>query len=240
MSAKWMIRSLVVFLMTTTRIGAAAAQDFTQVLPNDFVMNDILNQQRVEAATRVDAGPSTPAAPTAVTPADTQYASSPDVTTRVKAQFVAHIRSTAGDSAADEIEVALRGSDPVAEWSAIVGGDGMRPGDVADALASYWVLNWVMANGSDSTGPQTQAVREQVRQGLQGLAALDDAARQEMAEMLMLNFLLQQTAYVRALQQGDTAMAGKLGAAAVERFNSEMGLDLRQIVLTDSGFLPRG
>lgn len=237
MFAKTIARHLAAGLFVVTGMGAAMAQDGLQVLPNDFVMNDILNQQRIKAATEFDAGDNAPAQADA---ASTQYTASPEVSTRVKAQFVDYMRQTIGDDAANEIEKALAGTDAVAEWEAIVGGDGLHRGDVADAFASYWILNWVMANGADSTGPQAQAVREQVRPIIAGQKDLGDAGRQEMAEVMMLNFLIQHAAYVNALTSGDTQMQKQLGDAAHQRFTKEMGVDLRALSLTDEGFVGRG
>ena len=122
----------------------------------------------------------------------------------------------------------------------IVGEDGLHPGDMADAVTSYWILNWVMANGADSTGGQAQAVRRQVRRMIAanpGYGRLKEAERQEISEVLMLNFLIQHAAYTDAMARGDHATARRLGDAAVTRFQKEMGVDLRRLKLTDSGFV---
>jgi len=124
-----------------------------------------------------------------------------------------------------------------------VGGDGLRPGDTADSFAGYWILNWVMANGGDSNRAQALAVREQVRPIIAsnpGYARLNEAQRQEMSEIFMLNFLVQHAAYTDALQRGDQATARRLGDAAVKRFRNEMGVDLRSLSLTNTGFVRRG
>lgn len=54
----------------------------------------------------------------------------------------------------------------------------------------------------------------------------------------MLNFLVQHAAYVDAMQRGDNAMARRLRDAAVARFRNEMGVDLRQLRLTNAGLTP--
>ena len=128
----------------------------------------------------------------------------------------------------------------VASWAGIVREDGLRTGDLADAMAAYWILNWIMANQGDNNRTQALAVRDQVRGVIGGspaVARLGDAGRQEMAEVLMLNFLVQQATYVDAMQRGDQAMMRRLGDAAVARFRNEMGVDLRRLQLTDAGLV---
>ncbi|MEJ5977813.1 DUF6683 family protein [Novosphingobium sp. PS1R-30] len=219
-----------------------AAQDMPTILPNDYVLHDILNQQRIEAsigrpnATR--ARP-TPAARSAST---TSYRPSPAVSARVREQFTTAMTRVVGAQGSRQLAGALSAGDPVRNWLQFVGSDGLRGGDAADALASYWILNWVMANDADSDRSQALAVRAQVRGVLlanPGFTRLTEAQRQEMAETLILNFLMQHAAYGEAVRRGDRDLKARLGAAAVARFRNEMGLDLRGLRLTAAGFARR-
>lgn len=170
----------------------------------------------------------------------TTYRSSPAVSTRVRAQFAEFIEQTSGREAAERARSAFQSGDPIASWAGIVREDGLRTGDLADAMAAYWILNWIMANQGDNNRTQALAVRDQVRGVIGGspaVARLGDAGRQEMAEVLMLNFLVQQATYVDAMQRGDQAMMRRLGDAAVTRFRNEMGVDLRRLQLTDAGLV---
>lgn len=223
----------------------AVAQDMPTVLPQGFELQSILNQQRVDAA--ISSGrSSTPAArrpaPTAQR-APTTYVASPVVSARVQKQFADWVGQQSGPEAGRKVGEILRGGDPVRSWAGIVGGDGLRPGDVADALAGYWILNWAMANGADNNRAQAQAARRQVAELIAAnpaYARLAPAQRQEMAETLMLNFLLQHAAYVDAMKRGDKALMGRLGDAAAARFQREMGVDLRRLELTPAaGFVRR-
>ena len=54
----------------------------------------------------------------------------------------------------------LTNGDPIGSWSGIVRSDGLRSGDVADAMAAYWVMNWVIANQGDNNRAQTLAVEK--------------------------------------------------------------------------------
>ncbi|WP_454761349.1 DUF6683 family protein [Caulobacter segnis] len=235
------LRRLAPLLAATFLIGRpAAAQDMPTVLPQGFELNSILNQQRVEAA--INSGRSSaPARPTAK-PATTAYAPSPAVSQRVRRQFADWVGQQSGPEAGRRITGILSTGDPVKSWAGIVGGDGLRAGDVADALAGYWVLNWVMANGADNNRAQAQGALRQVR-GLiadnPAYARLNPVQRQEMAETLMLNFLLQHAAYVDAMKRGDKDLQRRLGDAANARFKNEMGVNLRQLNLTPAGFIRR-
>ena len=234
---------LATFVLTLA--APAVAQDMPTVLPQGYELQSILNQQRVDAAIK-SGRPSTrsarPAPPPKASAASTTYAPSPAVSQRVRRDFSGWVGQQAGPEAGRRVDAILRTGDPVKSWSGIVGGDGLRPGDLADALASYWVLNWVMANGGDSNRAQAQGALRQVRDLIgdtPAYARLDSAGRQAMAETLMLNFLLQHAAYTDALQRGDRALARRLGDAATARFQREIGLDLRRLDLTTVGFARR-
>ena len=100
----------------------------------------------------------------------------------------------------------------------------------------------MIANGRTSnTGAEARAVRDQCRALLAAnpqFTRLTDAQRQEMAEIWMLNFLLHAAAYGQAMSGKDAAMLGKLGDAATARFRNEMGVDLRRLRVTPTGFVP--
>ena len=179
------------------------------------------------------------AAPTVVT----TYRRSPAVSERVKRDFVDFIRKTDGPVAAQAVERVLAGRDFVQSWSQTVAEEGLRAGDLSDALAAYWMLNYLIANGLDD-GPKRSgaAVSRQVRDVVarnQTLARLSEPQRQSLAEILMLNFLAQVAAYDGAVRSNDADLKRRLGDAAVARFRNEMGLDLRQIELTTAGFVDR-
>jgi len=172
----------------------------------------------------------------------TAYRADPQVTLRVRRQFADWMGKQAGPEGGRQVAAAMERTDPVQNWARLVASDGLRPGDTADALTAYWVMNWMIANGGDNTRTQTQAVRNQVRPVIASnpaYARLNEAQRQEFAEILMLNFLIQHAAYVEAMQRGDQAVLQKLADAAVARFRSEMGVDLRQLQLTDRGLIKR-
>ena len=174
--------------------------------------------------------------------AETTYRASPDVRTRVTRQYVDWLAKSSPQDA-ERARRALAAADPVQTWSRYVAEDGMHPGDVADAMASYWVLNWLIVNGGDSRPGQVQAVRRHIKPTIASspvFARLSEAQRQEMAEALMVNFIFQRDTYMHAVQAHDEPLLAKARAAAVARFQSEARVDLRRLALTDDGFQPKG
>lgn len=242
---------LVVLALVAALAGAisgAGAQDMPTVLPNDYVLMDILNRQRVAAAIAEPPGgvggqaraPSRISPTARPSPAATAYRSTQTVSVKVRRRFADWMGDRTSPEEGRRVARLLERVDPVANWAQLVGGDGLKPGDAADALAAYWILNWAMANGADSDRAQAQGVREQVRGMMAAnpaFARLDEPGRQEFAETLMLNFLVQQAAYVDALKRGDRVTQWRLGDAAVARFRGEMGVDLRRLRLTGQGFV---
>lgn len=179
-------------------------------------------------------------APQSATP--TTYRASPQVSARVRKQFSDWMGKQTNAEGGRRVAQELDRIDPVRSWAQLVSAEGLRPGDTADALAGYWILNWVMANSGDSNRNQVLAVREQVRPIIGSNPAytrLNEAERQEFAEVLILNFLIQHAAYTDALKRGDRDTLGRIGDAAVARFRNEMGVDLRTLALTNQGFVRR-
>ncbi|TCS15915.1 DUF6683 family protein [Caulobacter sp. BK020] len=171
---------------------------------------------------------------------NTRYRASPAVTTRVKSQFADFVAKT-DPANGPRLRQAVQQNDLLGAWEKHVSVDGLRRGDVADAMAAYWVQNWQIANKVPFTDrTQVQAVRGQVYRALGAnpqFARLDDAARQEMAEVFMYNFVAQGSAFSDATAKGDKSLASRLSDAAVARFRSEMNVDLRQLRLTPAGFV---
>jgi hypothetical protein len=189
-------------------------------------------------------GQPAPAAPAPAIHGSTAYRASPAVRDRVRAQFVAFIQKTSGPAAAQAMATELKSKDYLALWAASAASDGLKPGDVADAMTEYWVQNWQMANGVNFAPPaQVRAVRDQVRTTMlrnPRFATLSDAEKQEMAEVFIYNQALQTGTYVAASKRGDHATTQRIADASVQRFRNEMHVDLRQLALTDQGFVPKG
>ena len=182
--------------------------------------------------------------PTGPARVETRYTADPAVTARVQRQFVDFVRERSGAAGGDAMARAFASQDLLQSWARQARPDGMRLGDVADAMAEYWVTNWLIAHGRLDAPPATVVgVRDQVRGVLArapAFARLSQAQRQEMAEALIYNTLLQGEVAGDAMKRGDTALVARAGDAAVARFRNEAGVDLRRVELTGRGFRPVG
>ena len=174
---------------------------------------------------------------------NTRYTSSPAVKARVRAQFLALVRRTSGEAAARAVGASMAQHDPLALWASHNAIDGMRLGDVADVMAEYWAMQWQMANRIESVEPvKVQGVRRMMAAALlssPGFPTLSDAQRQEMAENLIYNQLLQGDAYVLAAKRGDPSLMRQVSDAAAARFRANLGMDPRALAITPAGFAPR-
>lgn len=180
--------------------------------------------------------------PTEAGTGSTAYTADARVSLVVRAMFLRTLEHRLNGAASDAIARDLAEHDVVARWSAMVAGEGLRPGDLADALASYWLLNWEMANGGETSSDALQAVRAQVRAQVASqpsLRRLTDAQKQAMAEEAMLNFVYEVTGYLQARQARNGRMLGRFAEGAELRFRKEMQIDLRSLALTDRGLEAR-
>ncbi len=195
-------------------------------------LNNVLDGAAQRGAAR-----SRPSAPARTV--DTRYRGSPAVSARVRAQF-ADFAAAADPANAARLRQVIGRQDLLAEWEKHVAVDGLRRGDVADAMTAYWVQNWQLATRTAFVDrARVQAVRGQVARALTAspaFAGLDDAGKQEMAETFMLNFVAQGSAYSDAMTRRDQVQVQRLSEAAAARLRAEMKLDPRQIRLTAAGF----
>lgn len=194
-----------------------------------------------EAASGPDARP----APV-VTPAqenfDTSYRPSPTISARVQREFLERIRWSSGAKARDELAKAFAEKSPVDIWLELVADDGLAANNVADALASYWVINWVAANGAYTAEIDSAPVQRQLRIAFANepsFARLSDQKRQEMAEGYILDFLVEHAALNTAVAQRDVDMLNRLSASAILRFRQNMKVDLLSVVPGPDGFTGR-
>jgi hypothetical protein len=233
---------LAAFVLLTAT--PAAAQDFSGIGGQymDFgasmmavgQMNNVLGST-VQGGGRA-AGPSAARKPVSI---DTRYRASPAVSARVRGQFADFVAKT-DPANGERLRQVVQRQDLLGAWEKHVSVDGLRRGDVADAMTAYWVQNWQIANAIPvASKAQVQAVRGQVSRALaanSAFARLDDAGKQEMAEVFMLNFVAQGSAFSDAANRGDKALGAKLSDAAIARFRRATNVDPRQLKLTQAGF----
>lgn len=220
---------------------SVAAQDFSSI-GSQYVdygasmmavgqMNNVLGGTARSSARPAKAKPATSDG--------TRYTASQAVSSRVRVQF-ADFAAKADPANGARLREAILRQDLLGAWQKHVAVDGLKRGDVADAMAAYWVQNWQIANQVAFVDrAKVQAVRGQVARALVANPAftrLDNARKQEMAETFMLNFVAQGSAYSDATTRRDTAQVARLSKAAAARIRQEINLDAAQLRLTPAGF----
>jgi len=113
--------------------------------------------------------------------------------------------------------------------------------NVGDALASWWMGSWLLANQDFSTvsPAKIQAVKLQAAEMVlttPAFASADDATKQEMAEALWI-FVAANEDFIKQAER-DPRLAGQVALAA-RQGALKMGIDLTAMTLTDEGFVMR-
>jgi hypothetical protein len=173
---------------------------------------------------------------------DTGYRPSPTVSSRVQREFLDQLRWSAGVAVRDSLASAFSEQSPVDIWLELVTEQGLSANNVADALTAYWVLNWITANGAYTAQIDNGPVQRQLRAAFaadNNFRAMGDLQRQQLAEGYILNFLLEHAALNQAVATRDVDALNKLAAAAVARFQTNMGVNLLAVVPSAEGFRPR-
>ncbi len=171
----------------------------------------------------------------------TTYRESPAITKRVQTRFVALFgRAEGSPEGAVRWEGILGEHDWIALWAKEAAENGLKRGDVADALTFYLVDSWLVANDvASASAAQFQGVRRQMATGMSTnapFAKLSNDARQEMAENLIYLQITQRFLGAFALQSGDNARQKRSREAVGAAFQRGTGLDPRAMKLTDNGF----
>lgn len=149
-------------------------------------------------------------------------------------------RSRAADpQGADNLAALLAQGDLIERMRPELAKYGLVIDNVADAYTVWWINAWLASRGSsdDITAGTAAAVRRQVVQSMASapVATAGDAAKQEMAESLLVQGVLLGAALEQA--KGNSEQMAALGRAASQGA-SGMGLDLSAMTLTEAGFVP--
>ena len=147
--------------------------------------------------------------------------------------YVARLRKVDA-AAANMMEAQMRAHDFGDLYTRVVTPFGLRRGDLADEVAAYTLLGWLIATGAPNpTRGQVHAMRERIAQGLASEPRFTDATtRAQVGEELVISFVTIEAGWGSARKEGKT-QAYSDGVAAM--FQKQTGSDLRQLVLTDRG-----
>lgn len=115
---------------------------------------------------------------------------------------------------------------------------GLRVDNVADVYTIWWIGLWQASRGlsNDPTPASIQAVKGQTQRALSttpAMANADNAAKQELAETLLIRAMLTGAAVEAAKASPDQM---KAVSAMALKGGQEAGLDLTKMNLTDQGF----
>ncbi len=120
-------------------------------------------------------------------------------------------------------------------YASLLSGTGLQNNNLADALAAYTVLGWMIANGQATDPPLSHiaGVRTQWVSALAGTAFTSNAAsKMQTAEELKLKMVLMQAGWQDAKKTGATAAYAN---TVNELFKSQMKLNLRGMALSATG-----
>lgn len=183
-----------------------------------------------------------------VDPEPMYYRRDKAVTAQVEAEILAEARRR-NPAAAAELEAAFARQDMVAAFDQGLQSYGLEADNLVDVLALYWVLNWMVANeipGDGSYNPSTtqvRAVRDQLGRAVAynpALEAISGVDRQKLADSLIYNFLILDGAHTQASLPGKEVYLRRLGEAWRRHAEAFLGVDLRELDLTNQGFVPKG
>ena len=180
--------------------------------------------------------------PAPAAPFDTSYPQSSVISARIQRQFLDSIRWSVSTEARNSLAAAFAERPALDIWQDLVASDGLKTGNVVDALTAYWVLNWVTANARYNFKVDNGPIRAQLQAAMAAdpnFRTLNNLQKQEMAEGYILRFLVEHAALNDAATRKDVTALGRLALASVTRFRQEMGVDLLALQLGAEGFAPK-
>lgn len=173
---------------------------------------------------------------------DTSYPQSAVISARIQRQFLDQIRWSVSAEARDNLAAAFAERPALEVWQDLVASDGLKTGNVVDALTAYWVLNWVTANARYNFKVDNGPIRAQLQAAMAAdpnFLTLNNLQKQEMAEGYILRFLVEHAALNDAVVRKDITALGRLALASATRFRQEMGVDLLALEPGPEGFAPK-
>jgi hypothetical protein len=162
--------------------------------------------------------------------------------TRANLQAFVDQTRPANPQGANQMEQLFASNDIIGQISNAMQSVGLRSNDASHAYALWWVSAWKASNGDSSTADAAtyKAVAKQARRGLANspeFADANDAAKQEMAEALMV-----QAALIDGMmdEYGNDPKMMRQVAHAVKKGAAASGIDLDSMTLTPDGFASGG
>jgi hypothetical protein len=169
----------------------------------------------------------------------TTYRRNMTVSRQVQRDLLSGLRQSSPE-VADVLQTIMAENDFIELWNSAMAEYGLRPNDLTDSFAAYWVYNWSVVNDVDDV-PRTQveAVRRQVKTAFASTPMFSSATeveRQQLSETMMLQVILMAIFDEMGKQAGDDSVKQALQVAAYQSMEA-LGMDLTQFQLTDEGFV---
>lgn len=239
-------RIVVVGFVLCLPVSAGAQADFAGPLsPGAFeaTLNmgpiaDTLRRQMQPPSPQGKAGKQASAATKPVSVADFRYTPSKSRRSANLKNFVSKTKAV-DPKGADTLAKLIASQDIIEAMRPPLARYGLRIDNVADAYAVWLINSWQATRGTtdDPSPASAAAVRRQVMNAMASAAIVttaDDASKQEMAEALLLQALLVESAVEQSQSEPDQLQA--VGRAAAQGARG-MGIDLAGMTLTDRGMV---
>ncbi|PZN94083.1 MAG: hypothetical protein DCF31_10575 [Alphaproteobacteria bacterium] len=119
---------------------------------------------------------------------------------------------------------------------------GFRSNDIADTMAAYWLVGWVVANDAKDFSPAAaRAVRDQVKAGIArtSVAGFSPEKKHRLADEAIFNTLVLTAVFQNKEIGKVSGLDYRRVSDATQRAFVGFGADLRSLQLTDAGFVKR-
>jgi len=181
------------------------------------------------------------ATPPSNAPVDLSVGSDAALSARARASFMADINRGANNALVRGIADSFNHRNVRSQFGEAIAPYGLRETDLADICAAYYVAMWMIANQSVLPNrAQVQAVSRQIHGLLieQG-AHVDVVQRQLGAEEIMYKTVWAIDLRQQTQASGDEQIRQQFADVVWNMFKQQQDLDLRALLLTDKGFMPK-
>ena len=174
----------------------------------------------------------------ATTAMDLSYRPSAATQKQVQAEFLSRLEAK-DPAAAKQVSSEFARLDIDRVFNGLLGGTGLRADNLADILASYTALGYLIANNDmgDPDPAGLRALRDQIAPRLAANPRTSGpSVRAKVGEELKLLFVTLHAGWLSAKKEGNLT---QYSAGVARLFQQQGGADLRRVALTDRGFVPR-
>jgi hypothetical protein len=166
------------------------------------------------------------------------YSADPEVSDHIRRTMIDNLSSD-NPALRAYLEKSFADNTKLKEFDGFMSAHGISSRTVADSMAALLWVSWEIVNGGTASPAQVRGVHEQVRGvflGTPGLNAMTNAQRQEMAERLAYQVMINVAANTDALRSGNPAQVAHTRQTVAAIVRQQAGVDLSRLRLSDNGF----